>query len=85
MSMQRMVFSLILIFTETYASRVRRSSLDYSISDEPASATVDLDYAQKKIIDEYGQKACVIEEPCKIHALRPGRVGAQPDWDDILR
>lgn len=73
------------IFSETYQSRVRRASLDYSSSDEIAPPMVDIDYAQKKIIDEYGQKACVIEEPCKLHALRPGRAGAQPDWMDILR
>lgn len=73
-----------MIFSETYQSRVRRASLDYS-SDESAPPMVDIDYAQKKIIDEYGPKACVIEEPCKLHALRPGQAGAQPDWIDILR
>lgn len=41
--------------------------------------------AVRKIIDEYGEKACVIEDPCKTHALRPGSLGAQPDWNDILR
>lgn len=73
------------LFTETYQSRVRRASLDYESSSDELAASVDLDYAQKKIIDEYGAKACVIEEPCKVHALRPGRAGAQPDWIDILR
>lgn len=75
----------ILLFTETYQSRVRRASLDYSSSDESAPPSVDVEYAEKKIIDEYGPKACVIEEPCKLHALRQGRAGAQPDWTDILR
>lgn len=75
-----------MMFTETYQSRVRRSSLDYdSASDESAPPSVDLDYAVKKILNEYGPKACVIEDPCKLHALRLGRVGAQPDWVDILR
>jgi len=71
---------------KTYQSRVRRASLDYeSSSDELAPPSVDLDYASKKILDEYGPKACVIEEPCKVHALSQGRAGAQPDWIDILR
>lgn len=46
---------------------------------------VDADSAEKKILEEYGPKACVIEEPCKIHASRTGQAGAQPDWADILR
>ncbi|XP_031623565.1 uncharacterized protein LOC116340941 [Contarinia nasturtii] len=70
---------------KTYQSRVRRASLDYSLSDESMPPMVDIDYAQKKILDEYGPKACIIEEPCKDHSLRQGRAGAQPDWLDILR
>lgn len=69
----------------TYKSRVRRASLDYSSSEESVPPSVDIDFAEKKIIAEYGPKACVIEEPCKINALRPGRANAQPDWVDILR
>lgn len=46
---------------------------------------MDAETAAKKILEEYGPKACVIDEPCKIHAMRPGRAGAQPDWIDILR
>lgn len=72
--------------TETYQSRVRRASLDYdSSSHESAPPSIDIDYAEKKIVSEYGPKACIIEEPCKVHALRPGQAGAQPDWIDILR
>lgn len=41
--------------------------------------------AEKQIIREFGPKACIIEEPCRIHAARPGKKGAQPDWPEILR
>lgn len=80
-----MLICLFDIFSETYQSRVRRASLDYSSSDEIAPPSIDVDFAEKKILEEYGPKACVIEEACKLHSLRPGRVGAQPDWVDILR
>lgn len=79
------IFFFCSIFIETYQSRVRRASLDYTLSDESAPPMIDVDNAEKKIMEEYGPKACVIEEPCKVHALRPGRAGAQPDWLDILR
>lgn len=87
---KKSVISMISIFfsfslADTYKSRVRRASLDYSSSEESVPPSVDIDLAQKKIIAEYGPKACVIEEPCKINALRPGRANAQPDWVDILR
>lgn len=58
-----MSFFLFTSFTETYQPRVRRSSLDYSSGDEFAPPSIDVDFAVKKIIDEYGSKACVIEEP----------------------
>lgn len=79
------MFFFLWYFTETYQSRVRRASLDYSSSDEIVPPSIDVDFAEKKILEEYGPKACVIEEACKLHSLRPGRVGAQPDWVDILR
>lgn len=69
----------------TYQSRVRRSSLDYSDEDAAIASHVNIDVAVNKIRVEYGPKACIIEDPCKLHALRPGRMGAQPDWNDILR
>lgn len=72
------------ISTGTYKARVRRSSAYYP-SEEDVPPSVDPDMAEKKILEEYGPKACVIEEPCKAHALRPGQMGAQPDWNDILR
>lgn len=84
-----MLFPLFQFFSftlaDTYKSRVRRASLDYSSSEESVPPSVDIDFAEKKIIAEYGPKACVIEEPCKINALRPGQANAQPDWVDILR
>lgn len=63
---------------------MRRSSIDYD-SDELPHSIIDAETAAKQILAEYGPKACVIDEPCKIHAMRPGRAGAQPDWMDILR
>lgn len=75
-----------LSFAETYQPRVRRASLDFSSSgDESVPPSIDVDFAVKKILDEYGPKACVIEEPCKQHALRTGPKFGQPDWMDILR
>lgn len=41
--------------------------------------------AEKRILAEFGPKSCVLEEPCRIHAARPGKAGEQPDWNDILR
>lgn len=72
-------------FVETYQPRVRRASLDFSSSGETVPPSIDVDFAMKKILDEYGPKACVIEEPCKQHALRSGPKFGQPDWMDILR
>lgn len=63
---------------------MRRASLDDSTGDETVPS-IDVDYAMRKIIDEYGPKACIIEEPCKSHALRHGPKFGQPDWTDILR
>lgn len=70
---------------------MRRASLDYSSSGDesiplpPPPPSLDVEFAVKKIINEYGSKACVIEEPCKTHALRHGPKFGQPDWTDILR
>lgn len=76
--------------TETYQARSRRSSSFHTHSHLVSSAdspphTIDISLAEKRIIDELGPKACVLEEPCMEHAMRPVRAGEQPDWNDILR
>lgn len=72
---------------ETYQSRSRRSpSSPYPhlvSSDE--TPVIDDEMAEKRILEELGPKACVLEEPCVTHASRAGRAGDQPDWNDILR
>lgn len=84
-----LALSTYLHFAETYASRSRRSSPDF---DEVGShvfqvsrEAVDVSIAEKQILSELGPKACVLEEPCRIHAGRPGKSGEQPDWTDILQ
>lgn len=71
--------------TETYQSRTRRSSSLHPDPYQISSQAIDTTLAEKRIIEELGPKACVLEEPCRIHAARPGRAGDQPDWNDILR
>lgn len=49
-------------------------------------AAIDLAVAEKQIRTELGAKACVLEEPCRIHAARTGRqAGDEPDWPDVLQ
>lgn len=79
------LFFRFILFAETYQPRVRRASIDFSSSDGSVPSSIDVDFAVKKILDEYGSKACVIEEPCKGHALRSGPKFGQPDWMDILK
>jgi hypothetical protein len=76
----------------TYMGRNRRSSSDYSVeSSEKETPTVysdsaiNLSIAERQILKELGPKACILEEPCKIHANRRAKFGDQPDWNDILR
>lgn len=80
-------------FAGTYIARNRRSSADYSEipsdidSDESgySSAAINVSIAERKILKELGPKACIMEEPCRIHANRNAKSGEQPDWNDILR
>lgn len=52
---------------------------------EISETAINLALAERQILNELGPKACIMEEPCKIHATRKARRGAQPDWTDILR
>lgn len=63
--------------------RSRRHATDYigEISESAINAVI----AERQILKELGPKACIMEEPCKIHATRNAKRGAQPDWNDILR
>lgn len=63
--------------------RSRRHALDYN--GEVSEAAINLAMAERQILNELGPKACIMEEPCRIHATRKARRGAQPEWTDILR
>ncbi|XP_059610027.1 uncharacterized protein LOC132257214 [Phlebotomus argentipes] len=67
---------------QTYQSRTRRS-VEHATSGSYATAAIDAVLAEKRILSEFGPKACVLEEPCRIHAWK-AVPGEQPDWDDIL-
>lgn len=67
--------------SETYKSRNRRDS-DLELISERA---IDISLAEKQILSELGPKACILEEPCRIHANRKARTGAEPEWGNILR
>lgn len=73
---------LLLLFIETYQSRSRRSPIDHL---DNVGSAIDVTDAEKRIVDELGPKACILEEPCIEHALRGGPRGEQPDWNDILK
>jgi hypothetical protein len=64
-------------------SRTRRHALDYY--GDVSESAVNVAIAEKQILNELGPKACILEEPCKAHALRKAKRGAQPEWTDILR
>lgn len=76
---------------ETYQARTRRSTIfqqtaDHLVNNPTIShQVIDESLAEKRILAELGPKACVLEEPCRIHAARNGKAGEQPDWNDILR
>lgn len=53
--------------------------------DNYSSSAINVAIAERKILSELGPKACIIEEPCRIHAGRAAKIGEQPDWNDILR
>ncbi|CAD7082768.1 unnamed protein product [Hermetia illucens] len=65
----------------TYRSRSRRDASYSEVSD----IAIDVSIAEKQIVAEFGPKACILEEPCRIHAARPGVRFQQPDWTEILR
>lgn len=64
--------------------RSRRHALDYYGS-EVSETAINVAIAERQILNELGPKACILEEPCKIHAVRKAKRGAQPEWSDILR
>ncbi|XP_055713636.1 uncharacterized protein LOC129807989 [Phlebotomus papatasi] len=66
---------------QTYQSRTRRS-VEHG-TDSYATVAIDVVQAEKRILSEFGPKACVLEEPCRIHAWK-AVPGEQPDWNDIL-
>ena len=72
----------IILLLETYGRR-RRSTDDHET--EYSEAAINLAIAERQILKELGPKACIMEEPCKIHARRIAKTGDQPDWTDILR
>lgn len=72
-----LMLSLWLYITDTYRARNKR---DTNI------LAYDADYAQKEILREYGPRACILEEPCRQHASRPGRNSqTHPNWQEIFR
>ncbi|CAO1416440.1 unnamed protein product [Diamesa serratosioi] len=67
----------------TYSGRKRRQVSDIDEVDYSLSA-VNVNLAERQILKELGPKACIMEEPCRIHANRKAKSGEQPEWDDIL-
>lgn len=63
--------------------RYRRHTPEYF--SEISETAVNVALAERQILNELGPKACIMEEPCRIHATRKARRGAQPQWTDILR
>ncbi|KAH8315732.1 uncharacterized protein [Drosophila kikkawai] len=72
----------------TYRSRSRR--------DTAHPLSLDAELAQKQILLEFGPQACILEEPCRVHASRhlgsserrlPGEGKAKPHaaWSEVLR
>lgn len=82
-----LIFNVVSLFisnqTETYVARNRRSP-DASPASFSSHA-IDASLAEKRIITEMGPKACVMEEPCRLHATNQRKYREQPDWTDILR
>lgn len=64
--------------------RSRRHALDY-YGTEISEAAINAAISERQILHELGPKACILEEPCKLHAVRKAKRGSQPDWSDILR
>ncbi|XP_065086667.1 uncharacterized protein LOC135708472 [Ochlerotatus camptorhynchus] len=78
---------------KTYQSRNRRETLaGTALTEEEIShMAVDIAQAERKILQEFGPKACIEEEPCRLHAVRTTRTSStgagdyQPDWNEILK
>ncbi|XP_067613055.1 uncharacterized protein [Eurosta solidaginis] len=64
---------------KTYRTRSKRYAT--------TSAAYDAELAQKEILREFGPRACIQEEPCRLHASRPSRFGLQerPAWNEVFR
>lgn len=78
------------LFPETYQSRSRRETLASGgaapTEEEISRMAVDVAQAERKILREFGPKACIEEEPCRLHAVRTNRSDDyQPDWNEILK
>ncbi|XP_058832840.1 uncharacterized protein LOC131690819 [Topomyia yanbarensis] len=73
---------------KTYQSRSRRETLagPASTEEEISAMAVAVTQAERKIQQEFGPKACIEEEPCRLHAAQTRRSDDyQPDWSDILK
>ncbi|XP_058053319.1 uncharacterized protein LOC131205298 [Anopheles bellator] len=73
---------------KTYQSRSRRETLSgTTLEPEQLSwLAIDVAQAERRILHEFGPKACIEEEPCRIHAVSSARMDQyKPDWDDILK
>jgi hypothetical protein len=67
---------------KTYMGRQRREASSYY--GEISESAINLALAERQILNELGPKACVMEEPCRMHATRKAKRGSQPEWTDIL-
>lgn len=63
--------------------RHRRQATDYQV--EHSESAINVAIAERQILHELGPKACIMEEPCRLHATRKAKRGAMPEWTDILR
>ncbi|KAL9905911.1 uncharacterized protein ACN427_004531 [Glossina fuscipes fuscipes] len=60
----------------TYRSRNKRDT---------AMLAYNADIAQKEILREFGPRACVLVEPCRVHASRPGHYSnTRPNWPQVF-
>ncbi|XP_022208416.2 uncharacterized protein LOC111064886 [Drosophila obscura] len=63
----------------TYRSRSRR--------DTAHPLALDAELAQKQILSAFGPRACILEEPCRVHASRAsgdGRAKPHAAWSEVL-
>lgn len=82
----KFIYSLFYFILDTYKSRNRRDiSFEYEEPLNISKEAVDISIAEKQILQELGPKACVMDEPCRIHAARIEKAGSPPNWNNILR